>query len=155
MPDCSLSSGSIMPIMPASLLRSHLLSLLSQYAQDTAIRSLRPHGTNMLPYAHLIGVEVLDAVMRMYDSIALGHSCLSESSKVPILQGVFNKCRCPTVLISWHAIPGTMLPAGARPPLCHSSVAPRWCIRLYLCRFPPCNHDFRYVVPQAILKRCS
>ena len=76
MPDCFLTSGDTMPIMPRKSASLPSMSLLSRYAQNTAISSsvgcsLRPHGTNILPYAHLIGVEALNIVVRIYDSIAL------------------------------------------------------------------------------------
>ena len=82
MPRLLSDFGDIVPTCHANLSSSNLLSLLSRYAQNTAICSLRPHGTNILPHAHLISMEVLNTVMRMSDSIALGHSCLIESSIV-------------------------------------------------------------------------
>ena len=92
-PDCSLTLGAPCHNATQVCFGSHLLPLLPRYAQNTVICSLCPQGTSILPYAHLIGVEVLSTVMRMNDSIALGHSCLLDSSIVPILQGVLIKCR--------------------------------------------------------------
>ncbi len=129
MPRLLLTSGSTMPIMPRKSASAPIC---------VASATICPECCHML-----ITPTWYQHIASMYDSIALGHSCLLESSIYPILQGVFNKCRWSHVLTLRHTIPGTMLPVGARPPLCHASSGSEVVHILYLCRFSPCDHELQ------------
>ena len=72
--DCSLVSDDTMSIMPFKSASAHICCRFCHDIPRIMPYAHSPHGTNILPYSHLISIGVLNGVMRMSGSIPPGHS---------------------------------------------------------------------------------
>ena len=101
-----------------------------------------PRGTTILSYAHLIGVEVLDTCMRMYERIALVTAVCWNRPKFLYYRESLSMpmSHCSDVVARYSR---SMLPVGARTPLCHASSGSEVVHVLYLCRSSLCNHELQ------------
>ena len=132
--DCSLVSDNTMSIMPSKSASAHICCRFCHDIPRIMPYAHSPHGTNILPYSHLISIGVLNGVMRMSGSIPPGHSGQINLSTVlycresPTTAADLSFRHCGTLLQglvpSWRQPPllCIMAPRSASADLCRSIV---------------------------------